>query len=229
MLSPNYSFTGPTAETIVKISQAIKEVDTSAPSSLHNHRRYLYLVRRLAREMEIQIHSWEVLDARAQFARSLIAVVDRELDLPPEYHEGQSEDEGRETPQQLGVTHDESAVRPARSRRCQGGTTAQQIGARFADFPDMLPAPPFMQTARTLGFATPPQYTAMSSSPPMSAARLDYRATTEDEDRRADAFRTHDTQTLPMEARVTGRRAYLRRSQNTAVDYSSSQPKEDDE
>lgn len=93
----------------------------------------------------------------------------------------------------------------------------------------MLPAPPFMQTARTLGFVTPPQYTAMSSSPPMSAARLDYRATTEDEDRRADAFRTHDTQTLPMEARVTGRRAYLRRSQNTAVDYSSSQPKEDDE
>jgi hypothetical protein len=86
-----------------------------------------------------------------------------------------------------------------------------------------------MQTARTLGFVTPPQYTAMSSSPPMSAARLDYRATTEDEDRRADAFRTHDTQTLPMEARVTGRRAYLRRSQNTAVDYSSSQPKEDDE
>jgi hypothetical protein len=116
MLSPNYSFTGPTAETIVKISQAIKEVDNSAPSSLHNHRRYLYLVRRLAREMEVQIHSWEVLDARAEFARSLIAVVDRELDLPPEYYEGQSEDEGRETPQQLGVTHDEPAVRPARSR-----------------------------------------------------------------------------------------------------------------
>lgn len=227
MFSPNYSFTGHNADIIVKISQAIKEVDISVPSSLHDHLRYLYLVRRLAREMEVQIHSWKVLDARAESASSLIAVVNRELHLPPEYHEGQSEDEGRATPQQLGVTHDESAV-PALSRRRQGGTTAQQIGDRFADFPDMLPAPPFMQTARTLGFATPPQYTATSSSSPTSAARLDYRATTEDEDRRADAFPTRDTQTLPMEARVLGRRAYRRRSQKTAVDYPSSQPKEDD-
>ncbi|KAG9192557.1 hypothetical protein G6011_11291 [Alternaria panax] len=220
MASQNHKFTGPIAEMINKISRAVKEADTSTPTSLRNHRRYLYLVERLGNEMRAQILIWQRDDPRAETDNVLFAAVDKELGLHREHHDDDDDDDGT-TPLQLGTLLEASSdmQQAPPPHRHQRGVTPQQTGARFADFPEMLPAPSFRQTARKLGFATP-------SSPPTSAARPDRRAATEDKEEHADAFPTLDPQTTQLKARVEGRGAYVGSNQSTAVDYPSSPSKE---
>lgn len=196
MASQKISFSGSTAATINKLSRVIKEVDTSAPASLRDYRRYLYLVERLGNEMKGQVNFWKTLDPRCSSDSSIVADVDNELGIPPHCH--------------------------------QNLTPPQQVGAVYGGFPEMPPSRPFAEWARRLDFVPPSQYTATPSSPPRSAARPEHRVSAGSQEEHAYASATQEAQRVRQEAGIEGRDAYLGSSQDTAVDYPSSQPGEDE-
>jgi hypothetical protein len=87
MALENLSFPAARAEIINKLSQAIKAFDTSAPASLHQHRRHLYLLERLRNEITECVNEWKDQDPTCPPYLSLRFQVDVELGIPRDFHQ----------------------------------------------------------------------------------------------------------------------------------------------